>query len=453
MAFLEALRRAKSLPKNIVIPDIKCFSPKEGDLLRGRDPAEFAKSLAAAGAPVLSVVTESEHFHGSLELLRQVCQAVDVPVLRKDFVTCREDLVQTKAAGAAAVLLMYACLPPEQLEKLYREARELGLDVLVETHTEEELARAGAIGARLVGINNRNIRELERDGGNVERTRRLAAQRPQSAFLISESSLMTPEDVRRAVAGGADAALVGTALWQAKDPALFYRRMCRRVEIKFCGVMDQNGLETCAGAGADLLGFVVDYPEPVAWNLKPEAAAPLLAARALDTRRCLVTGGAPGKILRLGEQLCPDLIQLHHRETLQETREIAAGLRRMGIGTIRTIPVHEEERRAQFGTENAGELLRYFEDAGVEAVLIDARGPASAGGAGHTPPLEAFRQFNREGRLPVILAGGITPENIRQTLRESGAARIDVMSGIETAPGAKSRELALRLIEQAERGI
>ena len=115
MRFLEALKNRKAEGGIPLIPDIKCFSPKEGDLMKGRDPVVLAQMMAQAGACAVSVVTEEKEFHGSMELLKQVCGAVKVPVLRKDFITCEKDLDETKAAGADAILLMVSCLGEEPL--------------------------------------------------------------------------------------------------------------------------------------------------------------------------------------------------------------------------------------------------------------------------------------------------------------------------------------------------
>jgi indole-3-glycerol phosphate synthase len=200
-----------------VIPDIKCISPKEGDLLRGRDPIKAAKLLAEAGAPGLSVVTEQKDFGGSIGLLERIVAETGLPVLRKDFIKGPDDLKITKDCGAEAILLTCATLTIPLLQKLYEEALKIGLEPLVETHTKEELILAGRIGAKLVGINNRNILKLEKDDGNVSATELLAAYKPRDAVLISESSIRTPAEAQAAVQAGADAVLIGTAIWQAEN--------------------------------------------------------------------------------------------------------------------------------------------------------------------------------------------------------------------------------------------
>ena len=192
MSFLSALQQAKQGERNIVIPDLKCKSPKEGDLFGGRDPILLAETLIQSGAPVLSVVTEGKEFGGSKGLLQRVA-SLGVPVLRKDFLQTAEDLAETRSLGASAVLLMYSCLGAERLAVLYKEARRIGLDVLVEVHTAEELEQAASLGARIIGINNRDILRLECDDGTVSLTKALAIKKPHGTFLISESSCNPPK--------------------------------------------------------------------------------------------------------------------------------------------------------------------------------------------------------------------------------------------------------------------
>lgn len=208
-----------------VIPDIKCISPKLGDLTRGRDPVDVAKELSAAGAPVFSVVTEQEQFGGSLELLEKVALATGKPVLRKDFIKTKEDLEKSQQYGASAVLLICSILEEEELFSLYAKAVTLGLEPLVEVHTEWELQIASGLPLRMVGVNNRDITVLEKDGGSVGAMGNLMRKAAKEAFLISESSLSCREDISLAAGFGASAALVGTAIWQADDPAGFYRSL------------------------------------------------------------------------------------------------------------------------------------------------------------------------------------------------------------------------------------
>ena len=226
MKFQTALLNKKREGTIPVIPDIKCISPKHGDLLCGRCPVENARLLKNAGAPIMSVVTENKKFGGSLNLLQNVAEATGLPILRKDFITTIDDLKISHDHGAAAILLMCVTQTEKSLFELYESAISLGLEVLVETHTVAEMQLTKKLGATLVGINNRDITRWERDDGTVENTSHLAKFAPENAVLISESGIHTPEEARQAIASGADAILVGTALWQAADVATFYKQLC-----------------------------------------------------------------------------------------------------------------------------------------------------------------------------------------------------------------------------------
>ena len=223
--FSTAVWRQYHSGKIPVIPDIKSRSPQEGDLLRGRDPVKIAEALAAAGAPVLSVVTEPKYFGGSPELLRRIAMATPAPVLRKDFINSRAQLQESVEIGAGAVLLIASMLEREQLFQLVEEALRLGLEPLVETHGEEEIILVNGFKLAMTGINNRKIVDLEMDDGEVSTTERLAGLVRPEVLLISESSIASPADVLRAEAAGAHAVLVGTAILRAGDPVQMYRNL------------------------------------------------------------------------------------------------------------------------------------------------------------------------------------------------------------------------------------
>lgn len=158
-------------------------------------------------------------------MFSRVVQSVTVPVLRKDFITTVDQVQESAEIGAAAVLLIAAMLEKSVLFELFEKALSLGLEPLVETHNEAEIRIANELKPTFLGINNRNILELERDGGDVSRTEYLAALAQPEALIVSESSISSPDDVRRAVAAGVHAVLVGTAILRAGDPAAMYRKL------------------------------------------------------------------------------------------------------------------------------------------------------------------------------------------------------------------------------------
>jgi indole-3-glycerol phosphate synthase len=210
----EAVRRGPAGPR--LIAEVKRRSPSRGDLRVDLDPAALAAAYAAGGAAAVSVLTEPRHFAGSPEDLLAVRDAVDLPVLRKDFVTTRYQVWESRAWGADAVLLIVAALHPAPLRALLAAAATAGLDALVEVHTTGEAAAAAAAGADLVGVNARDLATLEVDPG------RFAAVRdalPDGTVLVAESGIRDRADVEAAAAAGADAVLVGETLVCAGDPA------------------------------------------------------------------------------------------------------------------------------------------------------------------------------------------------------------------------------------------
>lgn len=202
-------------PGSSVIAEVKRKSPSKGALADIPDPADLARAYAAGGAAAISVLTEQRRFGGSLDDLRAVRAAVDVPVLRKDFIVTSYQLVEARAAGADLALLIVAALDDDELRRLHDEARELGLTVLVEAHDEAETERAVALGAELVGINARNLKTLEID---TDTFGRLAPLVPDDRVKVAESGIFSPTDVKRFVSEGARAVLVGEALVKDGDP-------------------------------------------------------------------------------------------------------------------------------------------------------------------------------------------------------------------------------------------
>jgi indole-3-glycerol phosphate synthase len=203
-------------PELSVIAEVKRRSPSKGDLADIPDPAALAGRYAAGGAAAISVLTEQRRFNGNLDDLRHVRAAVETPLLRKDFIVTSYQLLEARAAGADLVLLIVAALDDATLARLHAEARALGLTVLVEVHDEEEITRALAVGAELVGVNARNLKTLEVDPGTFGR---LVGLLPEEVVRVAESGIGGADDAARYAAEGADVVLVGEALVKDGDPA------------------------------------------------------------------------------------------------------------------------------------------------------------------------------------------------------------------------------------------
>lgn len=221
--FAAALRRGRCA----LIAEVKAASPSAGVIRRPFDPVELARAYEAGGADALSVLTDRRFFAGDPEHLRGVRAAVRLPVLRKDFILDPYQVYEARALGADAVLLIAAILNDAQLRELSALAEELGMAALVEVHTEEELERALACGARIVGINNRDLRTFQVD---LEVTLRLRPRIPDGVLVVSESGIEHGEQVRRLAEAGVHAVLVGTALASAQDPARTLRALRANAE-------------------------------------------------------------------------------------------------------------------------------------------------------------------------------------------------------------------------------
>lgn len=211
VGFRDALARATGVA---LIAEVKKASPSRGIIRDDFDPAAIARAYRKAGASALSVLTDRLYFQGSPENLVVAKEASGLPVLRKDFIIDPYQVWEARAWGADAILLIVAALDDERLAELHAQAKNLGMDVLVEVHEEAETERAVALGADLIGINNRDLSDFHTDLAVTERLARLIGER---ALIVSESALKSRADIDRVAAAGAKAVLIGTAFCEASD--------------------------------------------------------------------------------------------------------------------------------------------------------------------------------------------------------------------------------------------
>ncbi len=216
--FGEALTR----PGLSLIAEFKRRSPSAGEIRSGATPAEIARAYEDGGAAALSVLTDTTHFGGSLDDLREAREACVLPVLQKDFIVDRYQLYEAAVAGADAILLIVAALQPDDLARLYEEARGLDLDVIVEVHKEEELETALTVDAEVVGVNNRNLDDFTVDVGT---TFELITDVPAGKTVVSESGIADRATLEELERVGVDAVLIGEALMRADDPAAKVREL------------------------------------------------------------------------------------------------------------------------------------------------------------------------------------------------------------------------------------
>lgn len=219
---VRSLKRVLLRSSPAIIAEIKRRSPTAGVLRPQADPPEIASEYRSAGAAAISVVTEGVHFGGQLECLARLRWTVDLPLLRKDFIVDPYQILESRHAGADAVLLIAGLLPPDMLRDLHEQARAVGMDALVEVHDERELERALDVGATLIGVNNRDLRTLE---VSLDVSLRLAPRLPAGAVAVAESGIRSGEDIRKLMDAGYRAFLVGEHLMRSESPGRALARL------------------------------------------------------------------------------------------------------------------------------------------------------------------------------------------------------------------------------------
>jgi tryptophan synthase beta chain len=430
-----------------LIAEIKRASPSAGRIAAsGEDIVVRARAYEAGGAAAISVLCEPHWFGGSVDDLRSVRAAVAVPVLAKDFVVDEVQLPLLRAAGADLVLLLAVLHPARRLARLVREALSLGLEPLLEVHDERELERALATEARIIGLNNRDLRTLAVD---LDRAARLRELVPDDRLVVAESGVREPATVARWRALGFDGALVGEALVRSDDPAASARafvaagaapddpaNVARRPMVKICGVTDEGGVLAAIAARANAIGLNLVEGTPRALALDEAAALARLArtAGAGDGRPLVVAitaDAGPALVAAILAAVDPDVVQMSGDEPL----EAVAAVGRRGWKVLH-IPAAEPARLASV----AGELesrARAYLTAGVERIFLDTAGGRHPGGTG-TRGAEALAAAIAR-QVPVTLAGGLTPGNVAAALRAIPAIGVDVASGVERPRAAGTR--------------
>lgn len=219
------------------------------------------------------------------------------------------------------------------------------------------------------------------------------------------------------------------------------------IMVKICGLKRAADVDNCMMLGVDILGFVCEYPLPVPWNLSCYDAMQLIGQVKPPHLGCIVTGGSAQKVIALATKLRPSLIQLHYRETLEDTKTIVDALLPYNIGVIKTVPPADHERIRQFGTTDIKTIVEQLCQISIYGLLADSRVPANAATEGSQLDLDFCRQIIRTSTKPVVIAGGITAECAPNIVKQTRAQIIDVMTGVETIPGEKDYQLLSGLMK------
>lgn len=222
------------------------------------------------------------------------------------------------------------------------------------------------------------------------------------------------------------------------------------IGVKICGIMNHWDAYTCVKYKADILGFVVEYPVPVPWNLSAEKAKGIIETIPPSTKTCVVTGGTVGKILALAMKIKPDYVQLHYNETLDDVRMISKELTKQGIKTIKALRI-DSLGDCAFEFCYPLDAVKELERTDISAILIDSYTESMPGGTGTVIDMELFKELQKATKTPLILAGGIKPDNVSDIIAQTKPYLIDVLTGVEDAPGCKSEERIARLMGRIHR--
>jgi indole-3-glycerol phosphate synthase / phosphoribosylanthranilate isomerase len=365
------------------IAEVKRRSPSGGDLRPGAEPAVLARSFEEAGAAAVSILVD-DRFGGTWDDLHAARAATRLPLLAKGFFSTREHLEEARAAGADAALLLLRDLEDATVLDLMSSVPEL--DFLVEAHDADELRRAEALGAEVIGLNARDLATFEID---TRAQLDLVSRAPRDRVIIAESGVQNRAHAAAAELAGADAVLVGSALMRAPDPAAKLADLLRRPLVKICGLTRQEDVAAAAEAGADLAGFVL-------------AESPRRAAEPLPVPDSMLSVGV---FVGEAEDLGTDLIQLYAEENGHRARDGVLLRKSEAVATVLDLPwLEEDESHLQ-------------------------------------------RAADVEGR--VLLAGGLGPENVRAAIDSVHPWAVDASRSTEAEPGIKDHDKVRAFVEAA----
>ncbi|KAI8640547.1 indole-3-glycerol phosphate synthase-domain-containing protein [Parasitella parasitica] len=462
--------------KPALLAEVKRASPSKGNIDATANAAEQALQYALAGASVVSVLTEPKWFRGTIHDMRQVREAIThLPnrpcILRKDFIVDRYQILEGRVYGADTVLLIVAMLNDEKLHDLYNYSKSLGMEPLVEVNNAEEMARANALGAKVIGVNNRNLHSFDVD---METTSRLAEMVPKGTILCALSGITGKADVDMYVKQGVSGVLVGEALMRAwnlkefvadllglekKDPIVKDNEPKQSL-VKVCGISSVEAAKEAANAGADLIGLI--FAEKSKRKVSVETAAEIVKAirstepRSVKTSSCttpssdwfeihrrllesrskkpLVVGVFVNQSIEYMSQVTVeaglDLIQLHGTEPVELARYLP-------VPVIKAFHIDN----ASF---NPAQISNLTQPEAHQYVLLDAKVSSlpsdQQGGQGVkfdwsiAESIVNHKQFEFLGKkdFPVILAGGLDPTNVAAAINQVKPWIVDVSSGVET---------------------
>ena len=403
------------------ICEVKKASPSKGIIAEHFPYLDIAKEYEVAGAAAISVLTEPDFFKGDKKYLQEIASTVKIPVLRKDFIIDEYQIYQAKVWGASAILLICACLDVPTLTKFRELADSLGLSSLVEAHDEAEVQMAIDCGARIIGVNNRNLKDFTVDVQNSVRLRNLVED---DVIFVSESGLETPEDIQVLRDNNIGVALMGETFMRSPNKveklAYLYGPTYYTPKVKMCGISKVETIPAIVDAKPDYMGLVfapskrqvtVDQAKTLVEELHKQYAV-RYNSETIKTVGVFVNETVEN-LLKIAEEVKLDVIQLHGDEDeffIQILKE------QSNVEVWKAVQVR-----------SAADAEKWI-DSSADMLLFDAYHKDERGGTGEVFDWSSLDEFER----PFMLAGGIDSTNVARAIRTVRPYGIDISSGIET---------------------
>ena len=410
------------------ICEVKKASPSKGIIAEHFPYLDIAKEYEVAGAAAISVLTEPDFFKGDKKYLQEIASTVKIPVLRKDFIIDEYQIYQAKVWGASAILLICACLDVPTLTKFRELADSLGLSSLVEAHDEQEVQMAIDCGARIIGVNNRNLKDFTVDVQNSVRLRNLVQD---DVIFVSESGLETPEDIQVLRDNNIGVALMGETFMRSPNKveklAYLYGPTYYTPKVKMCGISKVETIPAIVDAKPDYMGLVfapskrqvtVDQAKILVEELHREYAKKYGSDTEHDKNGTIKTVGVfvnetVENLVTIANEANLDAVQLHGDEDeafIQSLKE------RTNVEVWKAVQIR-----------SAADVEKWI-DSSADMLLFDAYHKDERGGTGEVFDWSSLDAFER----PFMLAGGIDSTNVARAIRTVRPYGIDISSGIET---------------------